>query len=787
VESKGKVASITKYLNSAPELKSYGKFTVYPTFGHIMDLKKKTLAIDVDDNFKATFEPLPDKLDLIADLKKKSDQADMVWLASDKDFEGHAISYSIKELLKPKNYKRIVFNEITQNALVEAIKNAGDIDMDQVYSQQTRRILDRLVGFKLSPLLWKRYKTVSSLKLSAGRVQSCLLNLIIQRENEIANFKSSPYWHFNGNFTLTIEKDKTELQEVKLYKDTTVHKVLALNNAETLLNSIKNKFTITDVKNKLTKQSAPMPYITSSLQQDAPFGAKRTMALAQSLYEAGYITYMRTDSYNMSETFKAEASAYILKTYGKDYLNSGELKQKQAIKAAQEAHECIRITHPEVTSLDKMGADEQKLYRLIWCRTMGYLMTQCIYDELDIKIIDSSFAKNMYFLSNFKKVKFPGYQIVYDIKIEKYNFEKYITNLKSNKYTLACNEINVINTWTSPPARYNDAGLVKLMEVNGIARPATMVNMISKLEERNYMIKSNVTGIKENVTNILFKPSSKNLKLIKDTTMTGAEQGKYVVTDIGFEVDKYISETFDSVIDVKFTAQMEEDLDKIAEKKRTKLEVLNEFWKPFSKTLKEQEVEKGYVKTELKTEQKELVVDGIKYIIRLGPFGPLAETVDKDGKKKYIGLKSYLQLVKKDYLAVDEEDIRFLKSFPQILMKIENKDVQLLYGAFGLYLKYDNMNVKIPPKAIKEYMETKEFTKDEIQSFIEYARNKPKVESANAKGSKVKSAPAAAVVKTKSPAKAKTATKVKSAPPKVKTAAKPKSPVKAKTVAKSKI
>jgi DNA topoisomerase-1 len=721
-ESKGKVKTITKILNSAPELKTLGVWKTVACFGHIMDLKKKQLAIDVNDNFKATYEPLPDKKDVIANLKKLCAEADVIWLASDADSEGAYISYSLREILKPKKYKRILFHEITPTALTYAVLHPGDIDLNQVYAQQTRRILDRLVGFKLSPLLWKRYKAATT--LSAGRVQSCLLNMIVQREHDIEKFKSTPYWHFNGDFTLVIT-DTTNLEEVKLYKGDTIYKSLSLNDSQTFLKKIQNKFTITEVKNKLTKQSPQLPYITSSLQQDAPFTSKRTMALAQALYEGGHITYMRTDSYNMSEDFKENARKYLLKTYGQDYVNQGELKQKHA-KGAQEAHECIRVTHPEVITLEKMGKDEQKLYQMIWRRSLAYLMTQCIYDELDIKIIDSSFAKDMYFLSNFKKVKFNGFQIVYDVKIEKYSFDKYLTNLKNGKYTLSCKQILANNTWTSPPARYNDSGLVKLMETNSIGRPSTFSNMISKLEERNYMIKSNVTGKEEQVTNIIYKPNTKTLTTKQDKTMVGAEQSKYQVTDIGFEVDKYISANFSYIVDVEFTSHMEKDLDLIADAKKTKLEVLNSFWKPFVKDLDKQQLEKGYVKEELKTEEKEITVNSVKFKLRVGIYGPLAESVDKAGKKQYIGLKSYLQLVKKDYLDIDADDIRFLKSFPQIIHKIDNKDVQLLYGPFGLYLRYDQMNVKIPPKAIREFVETKEpFTKEQVKSFIQYAKDHP--------------------------------------------------------------
>ena len=626
-----------------------------------------------------------------------------------------------------ENYKRITFNEITSKALEYAILHAGKIDYNGVMSEETRRILDRLVGFMLSPLLWKKF-TSGSITLSAGRVQSAVMHLIIQREKEIEAFKSNAYWHFHGNFNLTLGKEKRDLEEVNLYKDTTIYKTENQKDVSKFYGSIKNSWSISDFKTKTSKQNPDAPFITTTLQQEASgklrMGIKRIMAVAQELYEAGHITYMRTDSFNMSDTFKALGKDYISKEYGSNFYEGGIL-HKKAVKGAQEAHECVRITDPKLKELPaKFGKDQKELYKLIWQRTIAFLMKPAEYDELEIKVKDAGMQKNMTFNTTFKRVKFNGFLVVYGVESDKKDLSSYTTALKAGDYTLSCQQIYAKNTWQSPPARFNDAGLVKLMEQNGIGRPATTATIIEKLFDKIYVIKTDIKGKEENTLDYVFTPSNKATKEIKGTTFVGAEQGKIKPTDVGIQIDAYLSQFFDYIVNVKFTADMEEDLDKISEGKTTRLQILNEFWKPFSKDLDEQ-LKKKEAKVEVKSETKELKVNGKTYTLRIGPYGPLAEYEDntKKNKKGYIGLKGYLQLVKKEYLDVDEEDIKFMLELPKKVGTVDKKDAMLLIGMYGPYLKYDNMNVKIPRFALKEFGETKEFTQDQLKSFIEYAKN----------------------------------------------------------------
>lgn len=728
VESPAKAGTITKYLNSSEALKSYGKFVVLASYGHVRDLPSKRLGIDIDHGFELEYEFLSDKKDVLHKIKKAAKDASEIYLASDADDEGAAISESIRVALKlGENYKRITFNEITPSALEYAIKHPMKIDQKQLQCQITRRTLDRLVGYKLSPLLWKTFSS-GSIKLSAGRVQSAVMHLIIQREKEISNFKSSSYWHLHGNFTLSINKDKTELEEVNFYKDSVIYKTEDRKNIPILLNSFKNKWYISEFKTRTSKQNPDPPFITTSLQQEASsklrMGIKRIMAVAQELYESGYITYMRTDSYNMSETFKDQAKVYIINNYGDQYYDGGILRKK-TVKGAQEAHECIRITDVKLTDLPtKFGKDHKDLYKLIWQRSIAFLLKPAEFDELDILIKDQNMAKNMYFKTTFKRVKFNGYLVVYDIKIEKTDFTNYVKALNDNNYTISCKQIYVKNTWQSPPAHYNDAGLVKLMESNGIGRPSTLSTVIEKLFSKMYVTKTDIKGIEQDTMDYLYNPSTKSIKEIKGKTFVGAEQSKIKPTEIGIQIDEYLSQHFSYITDKDFTAHMEADLDKISEGKTTRLAILKMFWSTLSKDL-DGEINKKEQKKTVQTESRQVKVGNKVYTIRIGPYGPLAEYInDTTGKKAYLGLKGYLQLVKKEYLDVDENDIKVMLDMPKVMGKIDNKEVTLQFGPYGAYLRYDNKNIKIPKFALKEFAKSMSFTKEQLQTFIDYHLNK---------------------------------------------------------------
>jgi DNA topoisomerase-1 len=733
VESPGKVATITKYLNNNPALKKYGKFVVVASFGHIRDLPKKNLGIDVTKDFETEYEYLNEKKEQLNKIKKAAADASVIYIASDQDQEGAWIAESLRTFLKlGENYRRIVFTEITSSALQYAIEHPGKIDNLQVASQQCRRILDRLVGFKLSPLLWKKF-TSGSITLSAGRVQSAVMHLIIQREKEIEAFKSSPYWHINGDFILKIGKDITKLEEVKLYQDANVYKTENEAALKAFFKSLKNIWKVEDYTQKVTRQSPDAPFITSSLQQTASsklrIGVKRVMAIAQELYEAGHITYMRTDSYNMSETFKESAKEYILHKYGADYV-SDKVKNVKKGKGAQEAHECIRPTDVEIREIpDKYSKDHKELYKLIWQRSVAYLMSQAIYDELAINIRDTGMGLNMFFKTVFKKVKFNGYLIVYDVKNETNDFAKYTTALDKGKYDLECNEVRAKNTWQSPPARYNDVSLIKLMESNGLGRPATFSTILEKLYDKTYVIKSDIQGEEKPTLDYSFNPNKKILKEEKGKTLVGAEQGKAKPTDIGLKIDEYLMQHFDYIVDKDFTAHMEKDLDFISEGKKKRNDVLSIFWNKFGKDLTAQEGIKE-AKQKVETEKRVIKFNGKDYTVRMGPYGPLVE-YEKDGKKTYIGLKGYLPMAKKEYVDLDAEDIKFLMELPKKVGVVDGKDAFVVIGPYGPYIKWNGTNVKIPRFALKKFGETKSFTAEELQGFIEFSK-KPKATTATA-------------------------------------------------------
>ena len=724
VESAAKSKTITKYLNNSKELKNLGKFVVAASFGHVRDLKKEGLGIDIDHNFKTEYDVIPDKKKVVDDLTKKVKEASNVYIASDPDREGESIAQHLKEVLKLKNYKRITFTEITPKALENAIKNPRKIDEQLVDAQETRRILDRLVGFKLSPLLWKKYNTHNAFTLSAGRVQSAVLHIIIEKEKEIEKFETKAYWNFNGDFSLILNKDKQELTEIKLYKDTTIYKVDDYNDVVKFLGKNENKWIIDDITTKQAKHSADLPYITSTLQQDAysklGMTLKRSMQIAQELYENGHITYMRTDSFNMSTDFKDIAKSFIDHTYGTDYYEGGS-SRKKIVKNAQEAHECIRITNPTMIKLqgEKFGKDHISLYDMIWKRTIAYLLKPSIYDELEIKIYDKGWGKNYYFNAVYKKVKFNGYLIVYGIKNDVYDFKDMISN--KSKYTIQASSITAKNVWMSPPQRFNESSIVKTLESESIGRPSTYSVILSKLFDRKYVLKSNIAGIDKDVIHLILNPNTKNIKKEKGTTKVGAETSKLVPTEVGIEINKYLEEHFDYIVDKNFTAYMENDLDKIAEGDKDKLSVLKLFWSKFSVDLAKEQNKTKEKKIKLETENNELTVQGKKYIIRLAKYGPVIQ----EGTN-YINLKSYLAMVKKQYTDINEDDIKFLTNLPRNLQKIDGHMAVLVYGPYGLYIKYNNKNISITRKFAKIILENGQYDAEMIKSMIDYQNNKKK-------------------------------------------------------------
>lgn len=727
VESPAKAKTITKYLNSNPNLKSYGVFVVASSMGHVRDLKKKELGIDITNNFTPTYQITDDKAKVVAELKKKAADADVVWLASDYDREGEGIAMHLKDVLKLKKYHRITFTEITPRALETAIRSPRLIDTNLVHSQETRRILDRLVGFKISPLLWKRFNTSGGMGLSAGRVQSAVMNIILQREKDIRGFQSIAYWYFLGHFMLRLGKtEQVELEDIKLYKDNHVYKEANEKQVTTFYKNIKNVFTVEDVKSKQSKRNPEMPFITSSLQQEAynkfGFPINRTMKLAQELYEHGHITYMRTDSYNISEEFRVAAANYIIQEYGANYYGGGVSRRKSQ-KNAQEAHEAIRPSNITVLSSDlDMSGDHKKLYDMIWKRTVAFFMTACVYDELEIKIVDESFKSSkaaegdMYFSATFTKVKFNGYLKVYGVESETYDFSGYVKGLSNPKtYALKCVDIVAKNTWQSPPQRYTESSIVKVLESEGIGRPSTYAGILSKLFDKRYIIKSDINGVKKKTKNYVYKGG--RVTEDKGEVTVGEERTRIVPTEIGETIDRFLQEHFSYIVDKKFTANMEADLDKIAEGDKQKLEVLSMFWEVFGKDVAKLESIKEK-KTTLKLESNSLDVDGVKYIIRFAKYGPVIE-YESGGQKKYIGLKSYMKQFRKELNSVDADDVRLLTSLPRTVGVIDGSPFNFVYGPYGFYGKYKERNIKLPFKVVKNILGGM-VVEDDLRKCIDY-------------------------------------------------------------------
>jgi DNA topoisomerase-1 len=733
VESPAKAKTIAKYLNGNKNLRNLGKFVVMSSKGHIRDLKLRELSIDVNDDFKTDYEVLKDKVQLVKELKEKASQVTNVYLAADFDREGEAISQHLKVALGLKSYHRITFTEITSKALENAILNPRKIDDNLVDAQETRRVLDRLVGFKISPLLWKKYNA-NKIHLSAGRVQSAVLHLIKEKEQEVKAFVTHPYWYFHGDFDLTIGKEAHQLTDVKLYDGERVYKIDDdVNKAKEYLLQIKNKFTITDIKKRQLKQNADLPFITSTLQQEAyskhGFPIKRTMAIAQDLYEKGFITYMRTDSYNISEDFKQQAEQFIVEKYGGDYYEGTNQRKPKQSKNAQEAHEAIRPTNVALVKLEEQGLniDHKKMYDLIWKRTVAYFMKAVIYEELEINIRDEGLPKTAYFLASFKKVKFNGFMVIYGVQSEEYDFTKYMDTLKQKDYKLVCNGIESHNTFTSPPARYNEASIIKTLEAESIGRPSTFTTILTKLFEKHYVLKSDIRGVDKNAVHLLYKPiPSPKITEKKEVVTVGHERSKLVPSDIGLTIDDFMETNFHYIIDKGFTSSMEEDLDKIANGEITRGKVLSNFWKTFGEDVKKIEDVKKGEKIKVQNQQISFNIGGKEYIIRLTKYGPAIQ-YNNGTQDKYIDIKNYLKYLGKSYVNTTEDDVKFLLSLPKKYYKLDNVDLILTSGPYGLYFKYNDENVKIPIKLIKKMLDpelSQTITPVELSAVVQAHKNK---------------------------------------------------------------
>ncbi|KKP93058.1 MAG: topoisomerase protein [Parcubacteria group bacterium GW2011_GWA1_36_12] len=573
VESPTKARTLKTFLGKNYEVKA--------SFGHVRDLPKRELGVDVENNFEPKYVIPPKAKKIIAELKKDSAKAENTILATDEDREGESIAWHLQEALKLKNPKRIAFHEITKTAIENALKSPRHIDMNLVSAQQARRILDRIVGYKISPFLWKKVAK----GLSAGRVQSVAVRLIVEREREIEKFIAQEYWSIEAllkkidkEFTaFLIKKDGKSVDKLEIRNKTEADKILQdLNNAD---------YIVEKVEKKETKKYPAPPFTTSTLQQTAwqkfHFPAKMTMSLAQRLYEEGYITYHRTDSLNLSETALLSAKKFIAEKFGNNYWAGKILKYKTKSNSAQEAHEAIRPTYADKTpeSLNKIDSRQLKLYTLIWQRFIACQMAPAVFDSVsaDIKAEDYTFR------ANGQTLKFNGFLKVYPVKFE----EKELPALEKND-KLGLIKLGSLQHFTEPPARYTDASLIKTLEKYGIGRPSTYAPTLATIQDRNYVEKN--------------------------------EQKRFIPTEVGIIVNDVLVKNFPEIVDIDFTAKMEKELDEIADGKDTWQKTCKDFYIPFAKNLEKKYKEVTKSSFVEKTD-KICPKCGAPLVERLGKFG----------------------------------------------------------------------------------------------------------------------------------------------------------------------
>jgi len=670
VESPAKAKTIEKFLG--PD------FQVESSFGHIADLPSKEIGVDVTNGFLPKYEVSADKKALVTKLKGLAKNAEMVWLASDEDREGEAISWHLSEELKlDKNRtKRIVFHEITKNAILKAIDNPREIDYNLVNAQQARRVLDRLVGYELSPVLWRKIKG----GLSAGRVQSVSVRLIVEREREIQNFKATPSYSVVAEFT----NEAGRTFKAKLPKNFNTKK-----EAEDFLNkNIGSTYKVGDLETKPTKKSPTGPFTTSTLQQEAarklylPVGI--TMQLAQRLYEAGLITYMRTDSVNLSKEAMDAAQAEIIKSYGKEYSNPRTFANKS--KGAQEAHEAIRPTDMSRHTVN-IDRDQARLYDLIWKRTLASQMSDAELERTNVKIEANNHSE--VFTASGEVIKFEGFLKVYleGNDEDEEEQEGMLPAMRVNE-KLINNYITATERYSRPAARYTEASLVKKLEELGIGRPSTYAPTISTIINRNYVEKGNLDGQVRKYTQLTLEGNSVSEKILKENT--GSDKGKLVPTDIGFIVTDFLVKNFESILDYNFTAKVEQDFDEIAEGNINWTKMMQEFYDKFHPNVKD-------VEANADRESGERILgkhpeSGKTVLVRLGKFGAMAQIGDSDDEdKKFASLRA-----EQNIGTITLEEALNLFLLPKALGSYKGEEVEVSLGRFGPFIRFGKAFISLP-------------------------------------------------------------------------------------------
>ncbi len=670
VESPAKAKTIEKILGKNFEVKS--------CYGHIRDLEKAGMGIDIEKNYKPTYIVPEEKQKVVKDLKALAKKSDEVWLATDEDREGEAISWHLCEVLglNPKTTKRIVFHEITRPAIQGAIQNPRTVDMNLVNAQQARRVLDRIVGFELSPVLWRKISMKNN--LSAGRVQSVAVRLIAEREREINAFASQSNFKIEAWFTAKDSNDKNISFKAE------GSKYSSADDAENFLKScIGADYKVSDIQVKPAKRSPAPPFTTSTLQQEASrklgYGVSRTMLLAQRLYENGHITYMRTDSVNLSDTALGDITRTVKGMYGEEYHQFRKYKTKS--ETAQEAHEAIRPTYMNHTTVE--DADAKRLYELIWKRTMASQMADA---ELERTIAKIEISTNKGELTAQGEVlKFEGFLKVYredrdDDELAEEEAEGMLPPLVVGQQ-LPLKEMKAIERFTRPLPRYTEASLVKKLEELGIGRPSTYAPTISTILKRGYVEKRDKEGVKRDYR--VFILENDKIKKITDQENTGAEKSKLFPTDLGLVVTDFLKQYFDDIMDYGFTARIEEEFDEVAEGKMKWHKMIDDFYNPFKK-----DVEKTIETAERISGEKELGIDPISgkpVIARMGRYGPMVQigVADENEKPHFAALKKGQSIE-----TITLEEALDLFKLPLTLGEYEGEEVYVNMGRFGPYVKW---------------------------------------------------------------------------------------------------
>ncbi len=684
VESPAKAKTIEKFLGK--------DFVVKSSFGHIRDLAKKGLSVDTGNNFQPSYEIPDDKRKIVSELKKISKESEIVWLATDEDREGEAISWHLSEVLnlKPEKTKRIVFHEITESAIKNAVANPRTIDINLVNAQQARRILDRLVGFELSPVLWRKIRP----SLSAGRVQSVAVRLIVEREREINEFNSISSYKLTANF---------ELDGSVFLKAECPKRFANLENAKNFLELCKESiFEIENLEVKPGKKSPAAPFTTSTLQQEASrklgFSVAQTMVVAQKLYEAGKITYMRTDSTNLSQSAVDACEAEIKKEYGNNYHFPRQYKTKS--KGAQEAHEAIRPAYMNAHTVSGESS-EQRLYELIWKRTIASQMSDAILERAIATISISKSEEK--FVAKGELLKFDGFLKVYMESSDDENPDENSGILPPLKVgeILDYKQIQAQERFSNHPPRYTEASLVKKLEELGIGRPSTYAPTISTIQKRQYVIKEDRVGISREYS-VLTLEEQKITEEVKIEN-TGAEKAKLFPTDIGMVVTDFLVENFQEILEYNFTAKVEKEFDEIADGEKIWTDMIADFYKPFHR-----HVERTIEYSERASGERTLGIDpisGKNIYARIGRFGPLVQIGESDPEKKE---KPRFASLRKDQSieTITIEEALELFKLPKIIGQYDGQEMTVNIGRFGPYIKHDGKFYSIPkdidPMALKE-------------------------------------------------------------------------------------